>query len=103
MPKTTKGTPRKVNKAEWIRSQPVTLSAKDVVSKAKGEGIALTTAQVYTTRSMANRKPQGTGRGGRTAERPAGDSEQAFRKFVLRLGLDRVESMLAQFKRTAGL
>ena len=37
----------RVNKSAWIRNQPGTLSAKDVVEKAKGEGITLSLAQVY--------------------------------------------------------
>jgi hypothetical protein len=106
MPTAINGKVRKVNKSEWIRSQPATLSAKDVVSKAKAEGINLTPAQVYTTRSVANRKPAGAGRRGRpvgSVNRPKDDTEATFRRFVLKLGLDRVESMLAQFKRGAGL
>lgn len=95
---------RKLNKSEWIRSQPASLSAKEVVAKAKAEGIALSTAQVYTTRSNANRKPNGRARSG-TQRRvvPSGDNAAAFRRFVLTLGLDRVEAMLSDLKRNAGL
>ena len=47
-----KGTPKpKVNKSAWIREQPSTLTAAEVVEKAKKEGIGLTVGQVYTTRS----------------------------------------------------
>jgi len=97
----TKGA--RVNKSAWIRSQPASLSANEVVSKAKAAGISLTPAQVYTTRSMANRKAGGRAQQPATAARPAGNDEVTFRRFVLKLGLDRVESMLAQIKRTAGL
>lgn len=45
----------KVNKSEWIRQQPATLTAKELVSKAKKEGIEITDAQVYTTRSAAKK------------------------------------------------
>lgn len=47
----------RVNKTQWIRSLPVSLSAKDVVAKGKAEGIGLSLAQVYTARSTAKTKP----------------------------------------------
>jgi hypothetical protein len=58
MPKSTKRSPttRKINKSAWIREQPSTMPAADVVSKAKQAGIKLSIAQVYTTRSEAKRK-----------------------------------------------
>jgi len=46
----------KVNKSAWIRSQPATLSAAEVVTKAKGEGITLSVGQVYTARSTGGVK-----------------------------------------------
>jgi hypothetical protein len=101
--KQSNGTTTKINKSAWIRSQPASLSANEVVSKAKAEGIALSPAQVYTARSMANRKTGGRTRQPATAARPAGNDEVTFRRFVLKLGLDRVEAMLAQIKRGAGL
>jgi hypothetical protein len=66
MPKTKKKTAAKaagarVNKSAWIRSQPASMSAKDVVEKAKGESIKLSLAQVYTARSTAKHKQPGTG------------------------------------------
>src|SRR4051794_34389166 len=61
MAKTSKKTSAKtkgprVNKSAWIRSQAPALSAKEVVEKAKGEGITLSLAQVYTARSTAKRQ-----------------------------------------------
>lgn len=110
MPKTPNGSDAHLNKSEWIRSQPTTMSAKEVVSKAKAAGIALSVAQVYTTRSLANRRAGAANRrargsnGARRAELPvAGDTEATFRRLVLKLGTDRVEAMLAQFKQGAGL
>lgn len=51
-----KGTPKsKTNKSEWIRQQPASLTAKELVAKAKKEGIEITDAQVYTTRSAAKK------------------------------------------------
>ncbi|HKP55477.1 MAG TPA: hypothetical protein VJV78_02080 [Polyangiales bacterium] len=112
MPKSkiSHGESKRVNKSAWIRSQPTTLSAKEVVAKAKSEDIKLSVAQVYTARSTAKQTPQGASqavrgrRSPRSATRPAPQqSEMSFRRFVLTLGLDRVESMLAQIKREAGL
>jgi hypothetical protein len=57
------GSPR-VNKSAWIRSQPSSLSAKEVVEKAEAEGIALSLAQVYTARSTAKKPGAGSGRRG---------------------------------------
>lgn len=45
----------KINKSEWVRSQPLTLSAKEVIEKASQLGIKLTTAQVYVIRYEARR------------------------------------------------
>lgn len=52
----------KVNTAAWIRSRPASLSANEVVAKAKAAGITLTPAQVYTSRSVANRRSDDTRR-----------------------------------------
>lgn len=43
----------KINKSAWIREQSDSLSAKEVVEKAKREKIEITQAQVYTARSSA--------------------------------------------------
>lgn len=53
---------KKVNKSAWIRSQPIDTPAKEVVAKAKKEGIKLTDAQVYTARS-ALKKSGGASKG----------------------------------------
>ena len=110
MPRTSKqnnGAASKVNKSEWIRSQSSSIPAKEIVAKAKAQGISLSLAQVYTTRSNANKKPGRAARSGRPQSSAVaelrGDSETSFRRFVLTLGLDRVEAMLAQIKRSAGL
>jgi hypothetical protein len=42
---------KKVNKSAWIRSHALEIPAKELVAKAKKEGIKLTDAQVYTARS----------------------------------------------------
>jgi hypothetical protein len=45
-----------VNKSAWIRSQPASTPAKDLVAKAKQAGIQITEGQVYTARSEQRRK-----------------------------------------------
>ena len=98
----------RVNKSAWIRSQPPTLSAKDVVEKAKGEGITLSLAQVYTARSTAKR--QGVGRRGaapavakRGPGRPkggaggstiSGDLRRQFVTLAVRIGTDEAQRLL---------
>jgi hypothetical protein len=107
--KPTNGAAPRVNKSEWIRGQPLGMAAKDVVIKAKSAGIGLSLAQVYTARSTAKKKPIARGKPtGKhaSAGRPGSDkstNEVSFRRFVLTLGLDRVETMLAELKRSAGL
>ena len=46
----SKQTPATLSKADFVRQHP-TLSAKDVVEKAKAEGISLDTNHVYTVRT----------------------------------------------------
>lgn len=107
----TKGA--RVNKSAWIRSQPPSLSAKEVVEKAKGEGITLSLAQVYTARSTAKRQGvgrRGAGGGGTVAAaigkrgpgRPKGSGTSAIsgdlrRQFVtlaVRIGTDEAQRLL---------
>lgn len=100
---------RKVNKTAWIRSQPAKAKAKDIVAKAKAEGITLSISQVYTARSTG-RKKNAKAAGARAAGRSAGNStasaksdELAFRRLVLAIGLQRAEAYLADLKRSVGL
>ena len=76
------------SKAEFVRAQPRTMPAKDVVDKAKAEGIALTDSYVYKLRS--SKKPKAAGKAGKTAgkrrgRKPGSGSKTAF---VLSLPLD---------------
>jgi hypothetical protein len=54
--KSSKGKDGKVNKSAFIRSQPSTLSAGEVVEKAKAAGIELTAGLVYAIRSASKGK-----------------------------------------------
>ena len=112
MPTTTKRSaskPGKVNKSAWIRALPRTMSAKDVVDKARGEGIKLSIAQVYTTRSAA--KKQGMGGAPKRGRAPrakgmraaSGDDQMQFKRLVLAIGLPKAEAYLNDLRRSVGL
>jgi len=99
----------KVNKSAWIRALPRTMSAKDVVDKARGQGIKLSVAQVYTTRSAAKKKTGGPAKramGARSVGRPrvdGGNDQLAFRRLVLSIGLPKAEAYLNELRRSVGL
>jgi hypothetical protein len=105
--KKTKTSSGRVNKSAWIRAQPASLSAKEVVDKAKSDGIKLSLAQVYTARSTAKKRTdtgvqtrvastkRGPGRPrtvGPSAAR--GDLRQQFLALAVRLGTDEVKRLL---------
>lgn len=116
VPKTKKKSASKsgprLNKSEWIRSQPPTTPAKEVVSKAKTEGIKLSLAQVYTARSAAKKKagrigkpgrPKGSGAGASAAasvkaiglkSRGNDDVRHEFVKIAMRIGTDEAQRLL---------
>jgi hypothetical protein len=114
MPGTTKRAgASKVNKSAWIRALPTTMAAKDVVDKAKAQGIKLSIAQVYTTRSVAKKKGGVGGGTKRVSAKPArasrrstgggGDDQLAFRRLVLSIGLPKAEAYLSDLRRSVGL
>jgi hypothetical protein len=45
----------KINKSAWIRSQSASMTASEVVAKAKGQGIKLSPAFVYVVRSKKSK------------------------------------------------
>src|ERR1051326_8774839 len=99
----------KINKSAWIREQPASMSANDVVAKAKTAGIKLTTAQVYTVRSNAN-KSGGRGKPNGKRGRPKGSLKAAvsgdfssIRRAVFQHGFARADAFLAELKRGVGL
>lgn len=89
----------KINKSAWIRSQPVSLSAQDVLKKAQQAGITLSLAQVYTARSTANKfKGSSASAPARPAQRAARATptglEAEFMSLALRLGTAKAEELL---------
>jgi hypothetical protein len=113
VPKTKKKSASKtgprLNKSEWIRSQPPTAPAKDIVSKAKAEGIKLSLAQVYTARSAAKKKAGRIGKPGRPKgssnanvsvkaiglkSKVSDDVRHEFVKIAMRIGTDEAQRLL---------
>jgi hypothetical protein len=98
-----------VNKSAFVRSLPSSLSAAEVISRAKLKGIKLSAAQVYTIRANARRKgadvsvlprlrgelPGAVSPRGR---RGGADSESAFLLMALELGLMRAEGILGSLR-----
>ncbi|HKU44085.1 MAG TPA: hypothetical protein VJR89_38255 [Polyangiales bacterium] len=99
-----------VNKSAFVRSLPGSLSAAEVISRAKDKGIKLSAAQVYTIRANARRKadeggPVVTKRGGGRALGGGGStaSESAFLQMALELGLVRAEGILGSLRDRAAV
>ncbi|MET0385040.1 MAG: hypothetical protein ABW321_03725 [Polyangiales bacterium] len=114
--KSSKPKAGRVNKSAWIRSQTSSLSAKEVVEKAKGEGITLSLAQVYTARSTAKRQGEpargsgsisGIGKRGPGRPKRAGaaggavgglsashDLQRQFIAIAVRIGTDEAQRLL---------
>lgn len=100
MARTARQTGARLNKSQWIRSQAKSLSARDVVDKAKAEGITLTLPQVYTARSTAKRT-KAAGRSAApaqarkgSAKRGKGDLRHQFAVLAMRLGTDEAQRVL---------
>jgi hypothetical protein len=102
--------PSTVNKSAFVRSLPGSLSAAEVISRAKGKGIKLSAAQVYTIRANARRKgdvsptiARGSldpfaGMRGRRVSGGGSESESAFLLMALELGLVRAEGILGSLR-----
>jgi hypothetical protein len=90
------GAPR-VNKSAWIRGQSSKLSAKDVVSKAKTQGIKLSLAQVYTARSTGKKTARAAASAApKAASEPLSgqDLRHQFVMIAARLGTDEAQRLL---------
>jgi hypothetical protein len=107
----TKVSAPRVNKSEWIRNQPASMPAKEVLNQAKNEGIKLSIAQIYTARSAAKKKAEQKPKRGRppgTKNRPAAavrsvlsfatkeiaDLRTEFVKIAMRIGTDEAQRLL---------
>jgi len=82
---------KKPSKTAFVRALPHTVSAKDVVAKAKAAGFKISEAYVYTIRSTTKRK----GNGRSKTVPPSGSPEVTFRTLVLQLGVVRARALLS--------
>lgn len=102
MPKKTAA--KKTSRADFVRSQPATMPAADVVAKAAAAGVKLSKDNVYRTRMLDNRAKRsgGSAAPGRTrsrsrGKRPAGQHTEhvrALRSVVLHVGIDRARELM---------
>jgi hypothetical protein len=98
------------NKTKFVLGLPRELTAKQVVEKAKQQGITITEAHVYKIRSTAKAKPAGkpAGKVGRpaakSADKSAGDAGGlSKRDFVLSFGPETPASEILKKAKDAGL
>jgi alanyl-tRNA synthetase len=98
----------KRSKADFVRSQPADTTANEVVQAAKKVGIKLSSAYVYVIRSSDKKSGKAAPRAQKvTAAKPASKavaeassgSEQAFRRLVVALGVERATGLLADVKK----
>jgi hypothetical protein len=89
---------KKVNKSAFVRGLPSSMTANEVVAKAKASGITLSAAYVYNIRgaskTLAKKRP-GRPRSApaRVApSRAAGSSESSLRRLAVELGVSRMSS-----------
>jgi hypothetical protein len=95
-----------LNKSAWIRAQPASLSAKEMVEKAKREGFSLSPAMVYTVRSTSAKASTSTARASQrraaaphTRQRTTADASSLhgqFQQLAVRLGTEEAQHLLAQ-------
>jgi hypothetical protein len=100
-----------INKSAFVRSLPGNLSAAEVISRARGQGIKLSAAQVYTIRANARRKAEDSprtalSRGSQAVLRVTnfsggGGNENDFVRMALDLGLVRAETILSSLRNRA--
>jgi len=104
-PKKSKPTPAKVNKSAFIRAQPATMPASEVVEKAKAEGFEITANFVYSVRSAGKPKAK-KGSNVTKGKKPAtvgGNAEQLVRRAALMIGVDGLEGIVKKIRIEAGL
>ena len=97
-----KKTEKKISKAAFVRGIDAGTPAKEVVAKAKAEGMVLSEAYVYNVRATSKTKKPGRGRPRGPAPRSAGvrpapgrgSAEELLRAVAAELGLAHAISVL---------
>lgn len=87
------------SKAEFVRSLPEAMPAKQVVEKAKEAGLKVSTAYVYVIRSQARTGPKkASSDGAPRAPRASKDAEARLIAAASEIGLTRSIQLLTQEK-----
>lgn len=98
-PKPASGKP---SASDFVRSQPATMKAGDVVAAGAKQGLKFSTNLVYAVRSSGSKRAENAaGRGARasTPTAAATGAEATFRKLSLELGIGRARSVLDELER----
>jgi hypothetical protein len=87
--------------SDFVRTQPASMGAAEVVAAGAKQGFKFSTNLVYAVRSAAGKGKVGRGKGrGRGAAKVANSgSEATFRKLALDLGLGRARQALDDLER----
>jgi hypothetical protein len=104
-PATSTSSKSMLSKSDFIRGQPLSMSAAEVVVAAAKAGLVMTTTLVHTVRgrmrkaaATAPKKP-GRPRKTRGVAGTAASTEVTFRKMVLELGLERAKELLDEIQK----
>ena len=102
---------KKISKTAFILNLPETLSAEEVVKKAKSAGIKVNDKYVYNVRSQARNKAKAKKKvkvkkskvknGKPKIRADVGGSEETFVNMALEIGLSRAENLLSETRRIA--
>jgi hypothetical protein len=104
-----KSVSKNANKSSFVRSQPASMSAAEVVAAAKKEGLSVSTQLVYLVRGKGANRASGQAttpaKAGAvaSAQRPISDSlaanEREFARLLLDIGFERGEQIVARLRR----
>jgi hypothetical protein len=86
----------KQSASEFVRAQPASMKAAEVVAAGAKQGIKFSTNLVYAVRSSGNKGVgrRGRGRGRAAAVVSGGGDESTFRRLALDLGIARARQVL---------
>jgi hypothetical protein len=98
-PKPASGKP---SASDFVRAQPASMKAGDVVAAGAKQGLKFSTNLVYAVRSSGGRRARGAAgrapRAGRASVAATG-SEATFRKLALELGISRARTVLDELEK----
>jgi hypothetical protein len=92
----------KPSASDFVRTQPATLAASEVVAAGAKQGLKFSTNLVYAVRSAAGKKSGGKRGAGRRVAKAASNAaaglHATFRKLALDLGLNRAREALEELE-----